>query len=60
MHKHSFPNIDQFAAYLDGNLSQSDMRQSSQMVEHDSVLNQLLDASDEVDDTILSIELQIL
>ena len=52
MFKHSLPSIEQFAAYLDGNLSQSDMRQFSQMVEHDSVLNQLLDASDEVDDTI--------
>ena len=52
MFKHSLPSIEQLAAYLDGNLPQSEMRQFSQQAEHDSVLNQLLDASDVVDDTI--------
>lgn len=52
MFKHSLPSIEQFAAYLDGNLSQSEMQQISQLAEHDSVLNQLIDASDAVDDTI--------
>lgn len=52
MFKHSLPSIEQFAAYLDGNLSQSEMQQISQLIEHDSVLNQLINASDAVDDTI--------
>ena len=52
MLKHSFPSIEQFAAYLDGNLSQSEMQQFSQQAGHNSVLHQLLDASDVVDDTI--------
>ena len=52
MLKHSFPSIEQFAAYLDGNLSQSEMQQFSQQVGNNSVLHQLLDASDAVDDTI--------
>ena len=52
MLKHSFPSIEQFAAYLDGNLSQSEMQQFSQLAEHDSVLHQLLDASSVVDNTL--------
>lgn len=52
MLKHSFPSIEQFAAYLDGNLSQSEMQQFSQMAEHDNELHQLLDASTVVDNTI--------
>ena len=52
MFKHSLPSIEQFAAYLDGNLPQSEMQQFSQLAGHDSVLNQLLDASDMVDDAI--------
>ncbi len=53
MSKNSLPSIEQFAAFLDGNLSQSEMRQFSQLAEHDSALHQLLDASDAVDDTIV-------
>ena len=52
MFKHSLPSIEQFAAYLDGNLSQSEMQQFSQMAEHDGALHQLLDASSVVDNTI--------
>lgn len=52
MFKHSLPSIEQFAAYLDGNLSQSEMQQFSQLAEHDGTLHKLLDASDAVDDTI--------
>ena len=52
MLKHSFPSIEQFAAYLDGNLSQSEMQQFSQLAEQDSVLHQLLDASSVIDDTL--------
>lgn len=52
MFKHSLPSIEQFAAYLDGNLSQSEMRQFSQLAEHDGALHQLLDASSVVDNTL--------
>lgn len=52
MFKHSLPSIEQFAAYLDGNLSQSEMQQFSQMAEHDGALHQLLDASSVVDNTL--------
>lgn len=52
MFKHSLPSIEQFAAYLDGNLSQSEMQQFSQLAEHDSALHQLLDASSVVDNTL--------
>lgn len=52
MLKHSLPSVEQFAAYLDGNLSQSEMRQFSEMTEQDDVLHKLLDASTEVDNTL--------
>ena len=52
MFKQSLPSIEQFAAYLDGNLSQSEMQQFSQLAEHDGALHQMLDASDVVDNTI--------
>ena len=52
MHKQSLPSIEKFAAFLDGNLSQSEMEQFSQFIEHDAVLQQLLDASTEIDDAI--------
>lgn len=52
MLKHSLPSVEQFAAYLDGNLSQGDMIHFSQMAEQDNVLHQLLDASSEVDNTL--------
>ncbi len=52
MFKHSLPSIEQFAAYLDGNLSQSEMQQISQLAEHDGALHQLLDANSVVDNTL--------
>lgn len=54
MFKNSLPSIEQFAAYLDGNLSQSEMQQFSQLAEHESALHQLLDASSVVDNTLAS------
>ena len=54
MFKHSLPSIEQFAAYLDGNLSQSEMQQFSQLAEHESALHQLLDASSVVENTFAS------
>ena len=52
MFKHSLPSIEKFAAYLDGNLPQSEMQQISQMAEHDDVLHQLLDVSTMIDNTM--------
>lgn len=52
MFKHSLPSIEQFAAYLDGNLLQSEMQRFSQLADHDGVSHQLLDASSVVDNTI--------
>lgn len=52
MFKHSLPSIEKFAAYLDGNLPQSEMLQFSQLAEQNEVLRQLLDASSLIDDTI--------
>lgn len=51
MFKHSLPSIEQFAAFLDGNLSQSEMQQFSHLAEHDSTLQQLLNASNVIEDT---------
>lgn len=51
MFKHSLPSIEQFAAFLDGNLSQSEMQQFSYLAEHDSTLQQLLNASTVIEDT---------
>lgn len=52
MLKHSLPSIEKFAAFLDGNLSQSEKHQISQLAEHDSALHQLFDASTVVDNTL--------
>ena len=52
MFKHSLPSIEQFTAYLDGNLSQSEMQQFSRLAEHDDALHQLLDASSAVENTL--------
>lgn len=52
MLNHSLPNIEQFAAFLDGNLSQNEMQQFSRLAEHENALHQLLDASLVVDNTI--------
>ena len=53
MFKNSLPSIEQFAAFLDGNLSQNEMQQFSQLAEHNNTMNQLLDASDVIDDTMV-------
>lgn len=52
MVKHSLPSIEQIAAFLDGNLSENEMKQFSQLAEHDDMLHQLLDASSVVDDAM--------
>ena len=52
MDKHSLPSIEQIAAFLDGNLPESEMKQFSQLAEHNDMLHQLLDASSVVDETM--------
>lgn len=52
MHKHSFPSIEQFAAFLDGNLSNDDMSHFAQIAKNDETLHQMLDASSVIEDTI--------
>lgn len=52
MDKHEFPSIEQFAAFLDGNLSQNEMQQFSNLVDQNDMLHQLTNASHIVDDTI--------
>lgn len=45
MLKHtSLPSIEEFAAFLDGNLSANDMQQFTQLAAHDDALHQLLHA----------------
>lgn len=52
MSKQSLPSIEEFAAYLDGNLPQETMQQFLQMAEHDEAFQQLLYASSFVDQNI--------
>lgn len=52
MLNHTLPSIEEFAAYLDGNLSQDGMRQFSQFAEHDETLHQLLNANAIVDESL--------
>lgn len=52
MFNHTLPSIEEFAAFLDGNLSQSEMHQFSQFVEHDETLHQLLGANSVVDESL--------
>lgn len=52
MFNHSIPSIEEFAAFLDGNLSQSEMHQFSQFAEQDETLHQLLDANSVVDESL--------
>ena len=53
MLKHtSLPSIEEFAAFLDGNLSANDMQQFTQLAAHDDALHQLLHATSVVDDTL--------
>lgn len=55
MLNHSLPNIEKFAAFIDGNLSQNEMQHFSRLAENENALHQLLDASLVVDNTITSL-----
>lgn len=52
MFNHTIPSIEEFAAFLDGNLSQSEMQQFSRFAEQDEILHQLLDANSVVDESL--------
>lgn len=52
MLNHTLPSIEEFAAYLDGNLSQQEMQQFSQLAANNGALQQLLNANSVVDDTL--------
>ena len=59
MDKHLPPvSIEQFAAYLDGNLPEAEMQQISKLATQDENLGRLLDASSQIEDTLLSYEKQ--
>lgn len=52
MDKWMLPSVEQFAAFLDGNLSQDEMQQISRLAERNESLHQLLDASDMIESTV--------
>ena len=52
MLNNTLPSIEEFAAFLDGNLSQSEMHRFSQFAVHDGALTRLLNANSVVDETI--------
>lgn len=54
MSKHSLPSIEKFAAYLDGNLSQDEMKQCEGLAENNETFRQLLGANSLVEETIAS------
>lgn len=54
MDSHSFPSIEKFAAFLDGNLSHDEMKQFSQLAANNEVLREMLDANDVIDESIVS------
>lgn len=55
MLNHTLPSIEEFAAFLDGNLSQDEMQQFSKSAANDGTLNQLLNANSVVDETLNSL-----
>ena len=55
MNKHLPPvSIEQLAAYLDGNLTQSEMQQFAELASRNKDLKHILDASDAVEETLSS------
>lgn len=45
MDKHTLLSIEKFAAFLDGNLTDSEMQQFTQLVEHDQMVQSMMEAS---------------
>lgn len=58
MDKHSVLSIEKLAAFMDGNLTQDEMSQISQMADDNYELHQMLDANDVIDNTIASFDAQ--
>ena len=54
MDKQLLPSIEKFAAYLDGNLSQDEMLQFSQLATHNEDLMNLIEANATVNETLAS------
>lgn len=54
MDKRLLPSIEKFAAYLDGNLSQDEMLQFSELAIHNEDLMNLLEANVAVNETLAS------
>lgn len=54
MDKHSFLSIEKLAAFMDGNLTQDETTQISQLTEDNCELHQMLDANDVIDNSIAS------
>lgn len=52
MLNNTLPSIEEFAAFLDGNLTKTEMLQFSQFATHDGVLSQLLNANAVVDEAL--------
>ena len=52
MDRPSFPSIEKFAAFLDGNLPQDEIQKFSRLAEQDEMIHKMIDASSIIDDTI--------
>ena len=52
MLSHTLPSIEEFAAFLDGNLSQNEMQQFSEIAVDNDALRQLLDANSVINETL--------
>ena len=56
MKKQMLPSIEEFAAYLDGNLTKNDMQRFSKNAEANMAIHDLLEANDNIEDYILSFD----
>lgn len=54
MDKQSLPSIEKFAAYIEGNLSQDEMLQFSNLAVRNEDFMHLLDANDKIEETLAS------
>lgn len=52
MLSHTLPSIEEFAAFLDGNLSRNEMQRFSEIAVDNDALRQLLDANSIIDETL--------
>lgn len=47
-------SIEEMAAFLDGNLSASDMQKMSSLIEKDDSLKEIIELSDQIDDNLIN------